>query len=73
MANIFATAEMEENYSITYVSAKEPALNVDLPNKEVGLSRSFGKLYLVMRPATLTTIKRFLINTVRKNKCAFTC
>jgi hypothetical protein len=86
IANIFALADMEDKYRVTYDSAKQSALIVHLPHKTVKFCRSAGKLYYY-KPDYNTgnsdtgSNKKFgpsnhakftLVNTVEENKLAYT-
>ena len=78
IANIFVLAEMEDEYRITYDSAKELALIIHLPNKQVRFKRSFGKLYCYKpkydtgKASEKKRLDFGLINTVSENQAAYT-
>jgi hypothetical protein len=86
IANIFALADMEDKYQVTYDSDKESALIVHLPHKTVKFCRSAGKLYYYKpnyntgnsdagnnkKLGPSNNAKFTLVNTVEENKLAYT-
>ena len=77
IANIFALADMEDKYQVTYDSSKESALIVHLLHKTIKFCRSAGKLYCYKldyntRNSDCRNNKFALVNTVEENKLAYT-